>query len=164
MYYHKCIIINVFIWRKKKRILALLILSFFIFTTRSKTGMQFFSNRLRFDKDGIVIDTIGSTAWINAASRPRHNFDDFSHSFATVIIVQIAIIYCFCISYCFYFIVAKSFCYLFLLLFIVVKKSIIEAIITMTRYFKSPHWITGTRCCIVWAGQRDRESLFVNNT
>eukprot|EP01036_Dinobryon_divergens_P034075 gene34075-44028_t len=41
-------------------------------------GMQFFSNRFRFDSNGFVITEINSPEWIAAPDRPRSNFDNFT--------------------------------------------------------------------------------------
>ncbi|CAM9511307.1 unnamed protein product, partial [Ectocarpus fasciculatus] len=64
--------------------LNLLILLFLFLFINTLLGMQFFANVFRFGADGYVITDIGSEEWLNAAERPRSNFDDFSHSFATV--------------------------------------------------------------------------------
>ncbi len=62
-------------------LIALLLLFLFICTL---IGMQFFANRLRFRDNGTVIKEIQSEEWKNAGDWPRSNFDDFTHSFATV--------------------------------------------------------------------------------
>ena len=41
-------------------------------------GMQFFSNRFRFDSNGFAITEINSPEWIAAPDRPRSNFDNFT--------------------------------------------------------------------------------------
>lgn len=61
--------------------LILLFLFHFIFIL---VGLQFFSNRFRFDSNGLVINHIGSLEWQNPANWPRHNFDDFPHALASV--------------------------------------------------------------------------------
>lgn len=64
--------------------LNLVILLFLFLFINTLLGMQFFANAFRFDDNGYVISDIGSAEWKNAPDRPRSNFDDFSHSFATV--------------------------------------------------------------------------------
>lgn len=61
----------------------LLFLFLYIYTL---FGLQFFSNRFRFNDDGYSIKTIHSMEWYDAKGddRPRSNFDDFSHAFASV--------------------------------------------------------------------------------
>ena len=59
----------------------LLGLILFIYTV---AGLQFFSNRFRFDEYGRVIEAIGSTSWQNAYEVSRYCFDDFSLAFASV--------------------------------------------------------------------------------
>lgn len=59
----------------------LLGLILFIYTV---AGLQFFSNRFRFDEYGRVIDAIGSTEWQNAYEVSRYCFDNFSLAFASV--------------------------------------------------------------------------------
>jgi hypothetical protein len=59
----------------------LLGLILFIYTV---AGLQFFSNRFRFDEYGRVIQTIRSTEWENAYEVSTYCFDNFSLAFATV--------------------------------------------------------------------------------
>eukprot|EP00602_Paraphysomonas_sp_CaronLab_P008605 CAMPEP_0185034492 /NCGR_PEP_ID=MMETSP1103-20130426/24443_1 /TAXON_ID=36769 /ORGANISM="Paraphysomonas bandaiensis, Strain Caron Lab Isolate" /LENGTH=1644 /DNA_ID=CAMNT_0027571169 /DNA_START=197 /DNA_END=5132 /DNA_ORIENTATION=+ len=59
----------------------LLFLFLYIYTL---VGMQFFANRFRFDEEGYAIEDINSHAWKHAPDWSRSNFDDFTHSFATV--------------------------------------------------------------------------------
>jgi uncharacterized membrane protein len=47
-------------------------------------GMQFYSNRFRFDENGNWIEDINSDAWRNAFEKSRSNFDDFSSAVASV--------------------------------------------------------------------------------
>ena len=60
-----------------------LLLGVFLFVY-TVAGLQFFSNRFRFDENNRVIEEIGSDAWINAASISQYCFDNFSLSFASV--------------------------------------------------------------------------------
>ena len=82
-------------WKSMKRLLGkvlntvmdlanfglLLFLFLYIYTL---IGMQFFANRLRFDEEGYPITSINSYEWTHPYDWPRSNFDDFTHSFATV--------------------------------------------------------------------------------
>eukprot|EP00605_Chrysophyceae_sp_TOSAG23-4_P002491 GSChrysophyteH1.ASY1.ANO1.2754.1 assembled CDS len=61
--------------------MILLVVLIFIYTV---VGLQFFSNRFRFDANGENIVEIRSEKWFDAPEVPRYNFDDFTSSFASV--------------------------------------------------------------------------------
>ena len=60
---------------------VLLMLFIFIY---SLCGMQFFSNRMRFDDNDAPIDISNYEEWLNAPNHPRSHFDDILWSMVTV--------------------------------------------------------------------------------
>lgn len=76
-------IINVFVAMR-----AFLVLFFMFEFILALIGEQFFSNKLRFDANGLPITNIASDAFANAPEYPRNNFDDFSHAILAVFQMQ----------------------------------------------------------------------------